>query len=283
VTLGLVVVCAARAHSSSKEPFEAGGVAAAPVSTSTPVGCARERVLVTAHRGTGVGTRTVAARVYSEDTIPAFQVAMDAGVDAIELDLWPTSDGRVAVHHDPTLDRMTDGDGRVEDHTWAEVARLRNPTGAGVPNLEQVISTLERNGGDRQEEIKNGSAFDDRELRRLVRTDVRATSSAYQRLLYTSTSLRTLRRIHAIDARLPLGFITRAPDERPALRRLPRWLEFVHIDLRAADAAYVQQAVELGFAVSLRGVDTVAQLHRAVAMGAARVLTNRPEVLGRAC
>ena len=55
----------------------------------------------------------------------------------------------------------------------------------------------------------------------------------------------------------------------------------MHIDLRAADAAYVQQAVELGFAVSLRGVDTVAQLHRAVAMGAARVLTNRPEVLGR--
>mgnify|MGYP001765382298 CR=1 FL=1 len=49
---------------------------------------------------------------------------MDAGADAIEIDVRLSADGRVVVLHDPTLDRTTDGRGPADERTWAELARL---------------------------------------------------------------------------------------------------------------------------------------------------------------
>ena len=265
--LALAMVHVLRLAEPSRGVARAEAVATPSSTRIGPVSCARDRVQLTAHRGTGLGTRRIGGQVYSEDTIPAFRLALAVGVDAVELDYWPTSDDRFVVHHDPTLDRMTDGRERIDAHTWAEIARLRHPSGAGVASLGHVIELTERVGGDRQQEIKNGTAFADRQLRRLVRADVAGTSNAYQRLLYTSTTVGTLRRLHEIDPFLPLGFITREPDARPVLARLPRWLDVVHIDLRAADARYVRDATEQGLEVSLRGVDTVVQLRRAVQLG----------------
>ena len=281
--LALAMVHVVRLAEPSRGAARSEAAATPSITRIDPLPCARDRVQLTAHRGTGLGTRRIGGQVYSEDTIPAFRLALAAGVEGVELDYWPTSDDRFVVHHDPTLNRMTDGRERIDAHTWAEIAHLRHPSGAGVASLGQVIGLTERFGGDRQQEIKNGAAFGDRQLRRLVLADVAGTSNAYQRLLYTSTTLGTLRRLHEIDPSLPLGFITREPDARPVLARLPRWLDVVHIDLRAADAIYVRDANEQGLEVSLRGVDNVVQLRRAAQLGAQRVVTNRPEVLGRAC
>lgn len=51
--------------------------------------------LIIAHRG--------ASRAFRENTIPAFQRALELGVDGIELDVHATRDGVLVVHHDPTL------------------------------------------------------------------------------------------------------------------------------------------------------------------------------------
>ncbi len=55
------------------------------------------------------------------------------------------------------------------------------------------------------------------------------------------------------------------------------------IEFGAADATYIRQAAARGTEVSLRKVDSVAQLHEAVRMGATRIVTDRPEVLGGSC
>ena len=240
-------------------------------------------MLVTAHRGTGSGTRTIQGRTYSENTVPAFAEALALGADGIEADYWPTADGKIVTHHDKTLDRMTDGSGRIDRRTWSAIARLREASGARVPTFEAVVAAVRRLGGHRQQEIKVGRLFSDRMLRHMVETEVRDSASAYERVLYTSAQVSTLRRIHSIDPRLPTGLITLSDTDRPALTGLPEWLDVVLVDLHAADAAYVHAAAERGYAVSVRGVDTAAQLHRAVAVGATRVLTNRPDVLGRLC
>ncbi len=275
--LALVLVHVVRLAEPSRGAARAEAAATPSSTRIDPVPCARDRVQLTAHRGTGLGTRRIGGQVYSEDTIPAFRLALAAGVDGVELDYWPTSDDRFVVHHDPTLDRMTDGRERIDAHTWAEIARLRHPSGAGVASFGQVIGLTERFGGDRQQEIKNGSAFGDRQLRRLVVADVAGTSNAYERVLYTSTTMGTLRRLHEIDPCLPLGLITREPDARPVLARLPRWLDVVHIDLRAADAPSSARPRSGDSRCRVRGVDSVVQLRRAAQLGAQRVVTNRPK------
>jgi glycerophosphoryl diester phosphodiesterase len=73
-------------------------------------------VMVTAHRG-GVN-------LWPENTVYAFHRALDLGVDAIEIDVRGTADGRLVLHHDETVDRTTDGTGAVDEMTLDQLRSL---------------------------------------------------------------------------------------------------------------------------------------------------------------
>jgi glycerophosphoryl diester phosphodiesterase len=59
-----------------------------------------------------------------ENTLAAFRLAADLGADAIELDAKLTADGQVVVHHDLTLERTTNGKGRLSQCTLSELEAL---------------------------------------------------------------------------------------------------------------------------------------------------------------
>ncbi len=61
---------------------------------------------------------------YPENTLVAFQAAMDTGVPMIELDVMLSRDRKLVVIHDETLERTTNGHGSVHDHTLAELKQL---------------------------------------------------------------------------------------------------------------------------------------------------------------
>lgn len=58
------------------------------------------------------------------NTLPAFEHALSVGADVLEMDLWLTADDEVVVIHDATVDRTTDGEGRVDEYTLAELRQL---------------------------------------------------------------------------------------------------------------------------------------------------------------
>lgn len=74
------------------------------------------RVTVTGHRG--------AAGAAPENTLPGLEHALEAGADAVEVDLRATAGGRLVLLHDATVDRTTDGAGPVEAMTLEETRRL---------------------------------------------------------------------------------------------------------------------------------------------------------------
>jgi len=77
-----------------------------------------------------------------ENTLRAFARALAVGAAAVELDVQLTRDGRLAVIHDSTLDRTTNGKGRVRDFTMAELQRLDAGRGEPVPSLEEVFDLV---------------------------------------------------------------------------------------------------------------------------------------------
>lgn len=87
--------------------------------------------IVVAHRG--------ASAQAPENTMEAFRLGVEAGADAIELDVHLTADGQLAVIHDDTLDRTTDRTGRVAELTMDEIreadagATFARPDDAGLP------------------------------------------------------------------------------------------------------------------------------------------------------
>ena len=97
-------------------------------------------MLVAGHRG--------ACRIRPENTMTAFQYAIDAGVDMIETDIRQTKDGQLVLMHDAKVDRTTDGSGLVRDHSFADFRRLNAAAHVegfapeGPPLLEELLSLV---------------------------------------------------------------------------------------------------------------------------------------------
>ena len=87
--------------------------------------------LIIAHRG--------ASAYEPENTLRAFQLAIEQGAQMIELDLHTTRDGQVVVIHDETLDHTTNFKGRVDHFTLAELKRADAGKGERIPTLDEVL------------------------------------------------------------------------------------------------------------------------------------------------
>jgi glycerophosphoryl diester phosphodiesterase len=85
-----------------------------------------------------IGHRGAAGHVL-ENTLGSIEKAIELGVDYVEIDLRLTRDGHVVILHDPTVDRTTNGHGRIKDLTLAQVRRIKTKDGQHVPTLEEVL------------------------------------------------------------------------------------------------------------------------------------------------
>ncbi|MFJ8505176.1 glycerophosphodiester phosphodiesterase [Streptomyces avermitilis] len=77
-----------------------------------------------------------------ENTTVQFRRAVAAGYRYIETDVHTTSDGKLVAFHDSTLDRVTDGAGRIADLPWADVRHARVAGSEPVPLFEELLETF---------------------------------------------------------------------------------------------------------------------------------------------
>lgn len=81
---------------------------------------------------------------YPENTMLAFEKAIEAGCDGMELDVQLTRDGEMVIIHDETVDRTTNGHGSVVDMTLAEIRALDAGEGQCVPTLGEYLNLVEK-------------------------------------------------------------------------------------------------------------------------------------------
>ena len=81
-----------------------------------------------------------------ENTLPAFGAAAALGADEIELDLWPSADGKIMVCHDPSIDRTTNKSGKIIDLTSdkireadAGIGMSKEFVGVRIPYFEEIL------------------------------------------------------------------------------------------------------------------------------------------------
>src|ERR1700744_8501 len=93
-------------------------------------------VMICAHRG--------AHNDYPENSLASFRKAIELGIDIFELDVRATKDDSLVVMHDNSVDRTTDGHGKVAEMTFEEIRKLHlkfngQPTEEKVPTLEEAL------------------------------------------------------------------------------------------------------------------------------------------------
>ena len=136
-----------------------------------------------------------------ENSLSAFQAAMDAGAGGIELDVRLTSEGVPVVFHDAILERMTGQAGEVSSLFLAEIRKLRLPAKQSIPTLEGVLELVtKRNPGSQfvvNIELKDPKAVD------AVAALVRRWKA--QRFLISSFDMDSLREMKRVAPELPIG------------------------------------------------------------------------------
>ena len=116
----------------------------------------RQPVTIVAHRGLAQGM--------PENTLAAFRHASAQGVAVIELDLRMTKDGHLVVMHDATVDRTTNGSGRVSDLTLAQIKALdtggATHPGERVPTLAEALDFARSSPSQMLADVKPGTPLD---------------------------------------------------------------------------------------------------------------------------
>lgn len=99
----------------------------------------KHATVVIAHRGEH--------QRHHENTLESIDGAVEAGADFVELDVRRSSDGRYLLMHDASVDRMTDGKGRVVEQSWEALSRLNvrdlhltNVPPSRIPLLEEALA-----------------------------------------------------------------------------------------------------------------------------------------------
>ncbi|MDU0356216.1 glycerophosphodiester phosphodiesterase family protein [Paraglaciecola aquimarina] len=106
-------------------------------------------IFVVAHRAAFMEDGQI---VLPENSLPAIEYAIELGVDMVELDVRATKDGRFVILHDATVDRTTNGTGKIAELTYQQVQQLRlieevtgEVTEHQIPTLEQVYDLVRGN------------------------------------------------------------------------------------------------------------------------------------------
>jgi glycerophosphoryl diester phosphodiesterase len=232
------------------------------------------RPLVIAHRG--------ASAEAPENTIAAFELAITHGADGIALDIHLSRDDQPVVIHDFTLERTTDGRGRVRDRTVRELKRLDAGGWHGAPFQGQRIQTLQEvfeRFRDRTRfwiELKGGS-----DLHRGIEERVVSMIEVYdvlERTFVQSLDAKALDRIGRLNPEVQLGILT----TEPAIGALIRSGIAAHAicpDAHLVTAHDIGEIRQAGLDCYVWTVNEPAQMDRLVAWGVSGIITDWPGLL----
>ncbi|MFI6349758.1 glycerophosphodiester phosphodiesterase [Streptomyces sp. NPDC050560] len=216
-----------------------------------------------------------------ENTVEAFRRAADAGYRYMETDVHATADGVLAALHDATLDRVTDGTGRIAELPWRAVAGARVGGKEPVPRFEEL---LEEFPGIRWNvDMKAESA-----LRPLL--DLLERASAWDRVCVGSFSEARVARAQRLagprlatsfGTRGVLGLRLRSYGVPAAVRRsaVCAQVPVRQSGLPVADRLFVRAAHARGLQVHVWTVDDPAEMHRLLDLGVDGIMTDRTDTL----
>jgi glycerophosphoryl diester phosphodiesterase len=230
--------------------------------------------LVIAHRG--------ASRDAPENTISAFELALDQGADAIELDVHLSRDEQPVVIHDFSLERTTDGSGPVGARTVRELKRL-DAGGWHAPGFRgQRIQTLQEvleRFRDRARfwiELKGGSKVYPTIEERVV--SVLEIYDVVERVVVQSFDHSALVNVHGMNQAVALGALVAHPPLDPAaVAALPARAICPGAHLLTEDAlAGIRRA---GLECYVWTVNEPVDMDRLAGWGVSGIITDRPGLL----
>lgn len=231
--------------------------------------------VVWAHRG--------ASGYLPENTLPAFQNAVEMGVYGIELDIHKTKDGQLVVIHDEKIDRTSNGNGYVRDYTLEELRRYNyNATmpeacpHADIPTMREVFELIKPTNLHINIEIKNGVYFYED-----IEKDIIAMTKEFDmedRVIYSSFNHYSIMKVKELDPEAHTGFLYMDGTlDMPEYGR-DHGVEALHPALYNVQYPnYVERCHEYGLKINSWTINSKQYMKMACEMGIDGIITNYPD------
>jgi glycerophosphoryl diester phosphodiesterase len=219
------------------------------------------QVLRIGHRG--------AAGHAPENTLAAIQTGIALGIDLVEIDVRRTADGVLVVLHDETVNRTTDGKGRVDRLSLEDIKKFNAGNGERIPTLEEVLKVIAGRAGLMLELKVNGIA------RQAVET-VREVGFVTP-VIYASFLLDELRPVRAIEPDASLMALFGRLPQAPAARAIEHGSSHVGLRHNTATSHLVAALHRAGLLVFVYTADRPDDIQHAVSAGVDGVISNFPE------
>ncbi len=230
------------------------------------------RTQVTAHRGF--------SHVAPENTMPAFEAALNSGADFIELDVQLTADDQMVVFHDERLERTTNGRGLLKNYTYEELQQLsagawfkKKPEYADVkiPLFTEVLDLV---GDDIMLNIEiKRSGNPKKTAEHLV--DIIEEYDLVDSCYVTSFSYPALKKVKQLNPKIKTAFIANL-STATSYAQLP-YIDAVSMNYLFVNQSVVNSAHHNGKRIFVWTVDRQSEMQKVMALGVDNIITNRPD------
>jgi glycerophosphoryl diester phosphodiesterase len=232
--------------------------------------------IVFAHRGASAYT--------PENTIAAFELAIQQNADVIELDTKLSADEYVVVIHDQTIDRTTNGQGRVKDFTLAALKELdagshydESYHGEAIPTLDEAFASIGMRILINIELTNYSSPFDSlpEKVAQLI-----SRHALYNQILVSSFHPIPLRHFQNLSPSIPIGLLAK-PGLLGAISR--SWIgkaliqyQAMHPEKSDVTQEYVYKVHQAGQRVHTYTVNSPEEIKKLLSLGVDGIITDDP-------
>ncbi len=218
-----------------------------------------------AHRG--------ASKKEPENTLRSFRRALRMNVSMIECDAHLCKTGELVVMHDNTIDRTTNGKGKIHNKTFDELRKLNDGMGEHIPKLQDVIELINRETRLNIELKGRGTGWAVATMLQMYY----GMGWRHSDFVVSSFSRRELRAFRKIDTKTPVGYLIYANIFGSIYFAKKINAHSINPNIKHAKKRFIDRAHRMGLKVYVYTVDTKEDAQKMKSLGVDGVFSDCPD------
>lgn len=227
--------------------------------------------IIHAHRG--------ASAYAPQNTLPAFELAVKLGADAIECDIHMTADGYVVVSHNFDIDTESTGHGFIRDMTLNELKKYdfgikfgEKFKGTTIPTLDEMLDVVKDLELINIEIKANSVGIIDKTV------NILKSRKLIEKTIISSFDPEVLRDIKKVHPSLRTGILYGEFNQSPHIYAKELKADAIHPHEHAVNKEIVEICLENNIEVNIWTPNTPESIERAINLGSTGILTDYPDV-----
>ncbi|MDX6181286.1 glycerophosphodiester phosphodiesterase family protein [Flavobacterium sp. Fl-77] len=209
-----------------------------------------------------------------ENTLKAFQKALDLNADGIELDVHLSADGQIIVIHDETIDRMTNGKGLVNALSLSELKSFLIDGQYEIPTLREVFDLVNKKCLINIE-LKNFETSE--KIVTLIEDYIVEKNWNYEHFIVSSFDWNALQKVHDLNSKIQIGVLTEDDLDLALAFAENIQAKAIHPDYLLLNSENVKKMQDKGFLVLPWTVNTEEEIRKIKSYNVDGIISDFPD------